>query len=193
MSVTPAGAPASIHNAPMTTYRDGTLAVVRGDITGFEGDAIVNAANAALSGGGGVDGAIHRAAGPGLLAACRARGRTTTGSAVLTDGFDLAARWVIHAVGPVWDGGDRGEPELLASAYAESMDRAAEVGARTVAFPCISTGIYGYPFEPAMAIAIDTVCAKLDATAVESVTFYCFSERDHDAYRAELERRFPVH
>lgn len=174
----------------MRTYRDGSIALVQGDITTFTGDAIVNAANAALRGGGGVDGAIHRAAGPRLLEACRALGPSAPGKAVITDGFDLTARFVIHAVGPVWRGGDAGEPELLASAYAESMDRAAEAGARTVAFPCISTGIYGYPFAAAMRIAIDTVCARLDATAVEVASFYCFSDSDHQAYRDELERRF---
>lgn len=172
------------------SYRDGSITLVRGDITTFSGDAIVNAANISLLGGGGVDGAIHRSAGPRLLEACRAIGGTETGKAVLTDGFDLEARFVIHAVGPVWRGGDAGEPELLASAYAESMDRADEAGAKTVAFPCISTGVYRYPFEDAMDIAIDTVCAKLDTTGVEAVAFYCFSERDYDAYRAELERRF---
>jgi O-acetyl-ADP-ribose deacetylase (regulator of RNase III) len=174
----------------MGWYRDATIELVRGDITRFEGDAIVNAANAALSGGGGVDGAIHRAAGPRLLEACRAHGATTPGSAVLTDGFDLSARWVIHAVGPVWRGGDAGEAELLASAYAKCMDRAAEAGAETIAFPCISTGAYRYPFDAAMAIAIDTVCVKLDETAVESASFYCYSAGDHERYRAELDRRF---
>lgn len=175
----------------MTSYRDGTIHLVRGDITGFEGDAVVNAANASLLGGGGVDGAIHRAAGPKLLEACRAIGGTRPGTAVITEGFDLPARFVIHAVGPVWRGGEANEAETLASAYGESMDRAAEAGAKTVAFPCISTGVYSYPFEAAMAIAIDTVCIKLDETPVESVTFYCFSEGDHETYRAELARRFP--
>jgi len=176
----------------MDSFRDGSLALERGDITTFTGDVIVNAANAALSGGGGVDGAIHRAAGPELLAECRTRGRCAPGGAVLTPGFNLAARFVAHAVGPVWRGGDAGEAELLASAYAESMDRAAEANATTIAFPCISTGVYRYPFDAAMAIAIDTVCAKLDATCLEVATFYCFSESDHRAYRAELSRRFPT-
>jgi O-acetyl-ADP-ribose deacetylase (regulator of RNase III) len=156
------------------------LQLVVGDITGLDVDAIVNAANSSLLGGGGVDGAIHDAAGPDLLAACRPLGGCPTGQAKVTPGFALAARWVIHTVGPVWHGGGYGEPDLLASCYIESLARAEEVGARTVAFPAISTGVYGYPAEPAAQIAVDTVRAV--PTDVESVTFVAFNEHAQRAY-----------
>ena len=133
------------------------LRVEQGDITRIAADAIVNAANSALSGGGGVDGAIHRAAGPELLAACRALGRCPTGEARLTPGFRLSAKWVIHAVGPVWSGGDAGEPSLLASAYRASLSLVHAHGCRTVAFPAISCGAYGYPVEDATALAVSTI------------------------------------
>lgn len=155
------------------------LRLVVGDITQLDVDAIVNAANSSLLGGGGVDGAIHAAAGPELLAACRPLGGCPTGQARTTSGFALAARWVIHTVGPVWHGGNEGEPDLLASCYVESLDRADEVGARSVAFPAISTGVYGYPAEPAARIAVGTVRAT--PTDVETVTFVAF---DDDARRA---------
>lgn len=170
----------------MKTLRE-RIAVVRGDITALDVDAIVNAANSGLRGGGGVDGAIHRAAGPELLAACRAIGGCPTGEARVTPGFRLKARHVIHAVGPVWQGGRAGEPELLASAYRESLLAAETIGARDVAFPAISTGVYGYPLQPATEIAVNTVCAFLREHALpERVIFCCFSDDAESAYRKAL-------
>lgn len=144
----------------------------QGDITRLDVDAIVNAANGTLLGGAGVDGAIHRAAGPRLREACRPLAGCETGDAKTTPGFDLAARWVIHTVGPVWHGGDAGEPDLLASCYRRSIDEAVRVGARTVAFPAISTGVYGYPKERAALVAVDTL-RSLDAD-VDEVTLVAF-------------------
>ncbi|HTD35971.1 MAG TPA: O-acetyl-ADP-ribose deacetylase [Candidatus Limnocylindrales bacterium] len=157
---------------------------MRGDITELDVDAIVNAANSGLRGGGGVDGAIHRAAGPELLDACRAIGRCPTGAVRVTPGFGLKAKHVIHAVGPIWRGGDHGEPELLASAYRESMRAAEELGSRDVAFPAISTGVYGYPLEAATEIAIATVSDFLREHATpQRVLFCCFDARTQAVYR----------
>src|SRR5688572_25040732 len=146
-------------------------------------DAIVNAANTSLSGGGGVDGAIHRAAGPELLDECRKLGGCETGDAKITRGYRLPARHVIHAVGPVWSGGNAGEPVLLASCYRRSLQLAAQHGATTIAFPSISTGVYGYPIERAARVAVDTVKAATGgASKVDEVTFCCFSEHDLEVY-----------
>jgi O-acetyl-ADP-ribose deacetylase (regulator of RNase III) len=146
------------------------------DITTLATDAIVNAANEQLAPGGGVCGAIHRAAGPELARACAALGRCPTGEARLTPGFRLPAKFVIHAVGPVWQGGRAGEPELLAAAYAAAMQLATEHNLRSVAFPAISTGVYGYPLKPATAIAVQTVRDALQAgSSVQQVVFACFS------------------
>ena len=151
------------------------ITVVRGDITTQHVDAIVNAANSRMRGGGGVDGAIHRAAGAELLEACRALGGCPTGEAKATPGFRLPARWVIHTVGPVWRGGSSDEAELLASCYRRSLEVADELGARSAAFPAISTGIYGYPAEEAADIAVDTI--RSTPTAVELVRLVAFDEQ----------------
>lgn len=168
------------------------ITLTRGDITRLKVDAIVNAANSSLLGGGGVDGAIHRAAGPRLLDACRdivaEIGSCATGEAVITPGFNLPARFVIHTVGPVWRGGGAGEPELLASCYRRSLELAEENGLQTIAFPAISTGIYGYPIEQAVKIAFDTVLAE-NCCAVREVVFVLFSDRDFALYREEFSGR----
>lgn len=154
------------------------------DITSLATDAIVNAANESLAPGGGVCGAIHRAAGPELAKACAQLGGCPTGEARITPGFRLAARFVIHAVGPVWHGGGAGEPELLAAAYRSAMELAAKHGLESIAFPAISTGIYGYPLEPATAIAVSTVrAAEAADSSVEEVVFACFSPEVLRAYR----------
>jgi O-acetyl-ADP-ribose deacetylase len=167
----------------MGHYRDGRLETVRADITTLQVDAIVNAANESLLGGGGVDGAIHRAAGPGLLDECRRVGGCPTGEARVTGGHGLPARWVIHTVGPVWRGGREGEPEKLASCYRRSLDLAAAVGAHSVAFPAISTGVYGYPVAEATAIALREVAEGLRRhPGLRKVVMCCFSDRDLAAY-----------
>ena len=164
-----------------------SIVVVQGDITTLAVDAIVNAANESLLGGGGVDGAIHRAAGRELVGECRKLGGCPTGQAKMTRGYKLPAKHVIHTVGPVWRGGAAGEPDLLASCYRASLELAAEKSLATVAFPSISTGIYGYPVALACRIALRTTRAFLEQhTLPRCVTFVCFSARDLDEYRLAL-------
>jgi len=161
------------------------IEAVKGDITAQEVDAVVNAANQALAGGGGVDGAIHRAAGHReLQEACQALGGCPTGDAKATPGFRLPARWIIHAVGPRWRGGDKGEPEALASCYRRSLEVADELGARSMAFPAISTGIYGYPPEQAARVAVETI--RSTPTEVDLVRLVAFDQATYDRYRSLL-------
>lgn len=161
------------------------LQAIQADITTLDVDVIVNAANSSLLGGGGVDGAIHAAAGPALLDACRRLGGCATGDAKRTDGYDLPARYVVHTVGPVWHGGDADEPEQLASCYRRSLELAEEIAARTIAFPSISTGVYGYPVEPAARIAVSTARHHLPAT-LTTILFCCFSPEDLEVYERLL-------
>lgn len=160
------------------------LEAVQGDITRETTDAIVNAANTELAAGGGVCGAIHRAAGPDLARACQVLGKCETGGARITPGFNLSARYVIHAVGPVWQGGSANEAELLASCYRASLDLAADYRLESLAFPCISTGIYGYPIQEATEIALRTVRQQVPRhSGIELIRFVCFSEGDFEVYR----------
>lgn len=166
------------------------VSLLEGDITKVQVDAIVNAANTSLLGGGGVDGAIHRAAGPELLVECRSLGGCPTGEARITAGYGLSAKHVIHTVRPIWGGGDRGEPELLASCYRNSLALATEHELRNIAFPAISCGIYGYPIEEACRIAVRETLAYLDRNQLpESVIFVCFGRDIYDAYQEALASR----
>lgn len=168
------------------------LIAVQGDITTMRVDAIVNAANTSLLGGGGVDGAIHRAAGSELLAECRKLGGCETGSAKATPGFKLPARWIFHAVGPVWHGGGHNEDELLEGCYRRCLELAKQHKARSIAFPAISTGVYGFPRARAAHIAIDTVREHVDASGVEVVRFVCFDAETlafYEKFLAEPPRR----
>ena len=165
------------------------IELVLGDITKLEVDAIVNAANTSLLGGGGVDGAIHRAAGRGLLEECRKLGGCPTGEAKITKGYSLPAKWVIHTVGPVWHGGRHGEDELLASCYHNSLALAEQHGIRTIAFPAISTGVYGFPMERAARIAVKEVKDFLERnTFVDKVMLVCFDQRAYDVFTKALKK-----
>jgi O-acetyl-ADP-ribose deacetylase (regulator of RNase III) len=169
------------------TIGSGTIRLERGDITRVQVDAIVNAANSGLSGGGGVDGAIHRAGGPSIMEECRRIGGCPTGSAVITGAGRLPAKHVIHAVGPVWHGGDRGEPDLLRLAYATSLRLAEVYHLRSIAFPAISTGIYGYPLEPAARIALDTAVTHLRrGSSLEQILFVLFDDSALRIYETVL-------
>jgi len=167
---------------------NGALRLRCGDITRDDADAIVNAANSALAGGGGVDGAIHHAAGPGLLAACRKIiaqiGHLPAGQAVITPGFNLAARFVIHTVGPIWQDGKDGEPEILRSAYTQSLLRAAENGLTTVAFPAISCGVYGYPLLLAAPVALEALAQGLKTGPIREIRLYLYRKAAFDTWRS---------
>ena len=161
----------------------GSIEFIKGDITDMDTVAIVNAANSSLMGGGGVDGAIHRAAGPGLNAECARIGSCKTGQAVITSGCNLKAKYIIHTVGPVWRGGTHNEADLLASCYKSSLKLAEDKGIKTIAFPSISTGVYGYPIEQAADIAVKSVADRLkNGSKIEKVTFVLFSDADYKTY-----------
>jgi len=184
--------PVANHNAPQGSERERTrgdtvlerLEIVQGDITGLDVEAIVNAANTTLLGGGGVDGAIHRAAGPRLLEECRKLGGCPTGEARITNGYNLPARWVIHTVGPVWQGGDHHEDELLANCYRNSLALAESRGIKTIAIPAISTGVYGFPRNRAARIAVTEVKGFLEQnTTLEKVILVAFGQAAYEAYQ----------
>ncbi|PKB77991.1 MAG: O-acetyl-ADP-ribose deacetylase [SAR202 cluster bacterium Io17-Chloro-G9] len=164
------------------------ISLIREDITKLQVDAIVNAANNSLLGGGGVDGAIHRAAGPQLLEECRSLGGCSTGEAKVTRGYNLSAKWVIHTVGPVWQGGGHGEDELLAQCYRCSLALGGQYDVKTIAFPAISAGVYGFPMERAAGIAVTVVHAYLQQdNKLESVTLVCFNDRAVEAFTAAIQ------
>ncbi len=163
------------------------IEIIQGDITRSRVDAIANAANTSLLGGGGVDGAIHRAAGPELLAECRTLHGCETGKAKITKGYNLPAKYVLHTPGPVWHGGNRGEPELLAGCYRSCLDLSSQYGCKTVDFPSISTGVYGYPVDKAAAVALRAILESLEAHPdIERVRMVCFDSRTKAAYEAAL-------
>ncbi|MCL2913941.1 O-acetyl-ADP-ribose deacetylase [Shewanella corallii] len=164
------------------------IEAIKGDITTLKVDAIVNAANSRLLGGGGVDGAIHRAAGPELLEACRTIGGCPTGEVRVTPGFMLPVSYLFHAVGPVWRGGESGEPDLLASCYIQALAEAQRLNIKSIAFPCISTGVYGFPKKLAAEIAVSVVRKKLSSnTSLKQLIFVCFEDEDLRLYRALLQ------
>jgi len=173
------------------TVNQAKLAIIQGDITHQATDAIVNAANSGLMGGGGVDGAIHHAGGPAILEECKQivarQGRLPTGQAVITTAGNMKARHVIHTVGPIWHGGSRGEPELLAGSYRESLKLAAENSLSSISFPSISTGVYGYPIDRAARIALETVVSSLkETTSIKEVIFVLFDSRTFETYADTL-------
>ncbi len=168
-------------------FKGRSIEVVRGDITKVATDAIVNAANEGLRGGGGVDGAIHRAGGPAIMEECRKIGCCPTGTAVITTAGNLPAKYVIHTVGPIWRGGGHREPDLLRSAYESSLNLARDRGVKSIAFPSISTGVYGFPIEKACPIAVGASLDHLKGqTPLEKIMFVLFSEHDHDVYVSEV-------